>query len=486
MNDSAELIDEAASLGAVVRLREGEVYCVGSTERLGEDLLASLRRNKADIRRYLRTCRTAYDVAGSDIEASLPVGPLKGGILYDHSVNPTSCAYNMGFVVHAAGVIDPGAWERAWRQVVANHCNLRSLFVVDAAGFRQLVLSEPWLRMNSVDLRGLRREEREAEAERLLDDVVTEPFDLSREIPIRLAIIRIADDEFRIAVCLHHISCDADSLVILIDEVRTLYSAFLNGAEHSFAVAPAVPDLVFSIQEYAWSKSDECRSQLDEWCRELGGAPPLLPPLSGRSGVRPIERIPICVPSEVASLVETTGYTAFQVHLVAFARALAKLFGQHDVTVGVPCRVRSAAASRVVDCLLNLLPIRLRPLQQRTAREALAATHGRVRVCQARDRVPYGEVRRAIATASRKAPPEIGVVLTFVANRFELGEWPGVKFHNLTPCVKEGKFALNAQVHWIDRNLHGHMEFVSDAIGHDAVESLVRGWLEELMWVVRA
>ncbi|WP_419788897.1 amino acid adenylation domain-containing protein [Mucilaginibacter sp. E4BP6] len=106
-------------------------------------------------------------------------------------------------------------------------------------------------------------------------------FDLSRQIPIRVAVYHKSRDEFHLYLRLHHIAADGWSLSVLINELAAIYVGQLEGREE------VLPRNSISYIDYAlWQRgqlnSSTWRSGLAYWQAKLKGAEPVGFPIDKR------------------------------------------------------------------------------------------------------------------------------------------------------------------------------------------------------------
>lgn len=486
MNVAARLLEEAANAGIVLRALDGGLRLIASLEEPHPQLLTALKRQESQILKHFEHYGLKYAGARAAVESVVPMAPLKSSLFYEHLLDPEGLAYNMGFLVRARGVFDQRAWEQAWHHLLARHCDLRSTFVDDEGVLTQLVLSPPPLPLQHIDLRSLPAHEQEAAAAKWMTETLERPFNLQAQLPVRLAIITLDSSTHLLAVCLHHIAADADSLAILIEELREDYCAPAGTRDREIST---ISDIVCSVRHNAWTHSSECARQVRAWCDELRGVPWLFQPAPAPTARREFKRIPIHFPRDLMQPllrnVRSQRLTVFHLILAAFARAISIETGQDDLIVGAPVRAGSThGTERVIGCFANLLPIRLRPLAHATAQALLLNVRARAQSCLLRRDVPLRLIRHALSR--ERAPlPEIQAVLTFVTQDLTLKDWPGLTFDPLEARTLQVKFPLNAQLSFTEDSLEGHIEIATEILQVRGVAHIPQRFDRELRWLVR-
>jgi aspartate racemase len=126
-----------------------------------------------------------------------------------------------------------------------------------------------------IDLRSWRVEEREAEAQRIVNVEARKPFNLATGPLLRVQLLRLEEEEFIVMLSMHHIIADGWSMDVLIREIMVLYQAMSAGEES------LLPELPLQYADYArWQRQylqgEILEAQLSYWQKQLEGIPPLL------------------------------------------------------------------------------------------------------------------------------------------------------------------------------------------------------------------
>lgn len=195
---------------------------------------------------------------------------------------------------------------------------------------------------------------------RTLAEHAWRPFDLARDLPVRLVLCGVDGDGGALLLVAHHIATDGGSLATLVEELAALYDAFAAGGE--------VPDRLRG--EVPPAGADEPSAEdLAYWAERLEGVdvadaflpwarPAAIPPtFAGRTSVRPLS-----APAgrAVASLRRELGTTENLVLLTAWCLTLARHGAGDDLVVGVPVSRRGADSSAGVGFHVSTLPLRVR------------------------------------------------------------------------------------------------------------------------------
>ncbi|WP_458574274.1 condensation domain-containing protein, partial [Mycolicibacterium sphagni] len=144
----------------------------------------------------------------------LPLTPLQQGLLFHASAaQGGDDVYAVQLYVGLSGPLDPDRLHEAVQAVVARHPNLAARFSQKYDDPVQILLAEPDVPWQYVELDTGDVEDQIAQlcaAERLA------VCELGNQPPIRAALIRTGTDEYRFVLTNHHIVLDGWSLPILL------------------------------------------------------------------------------------------------------------------------------------------------------------------------------------------------------------------------------------------------------------------------------
>ena len=187
------------------------------------------------------------------------LSPAQQRLWFLHRLEPESAAYNLFNVWRLRGPLAPDALRAAIGDLAARHEILRTRYPDDDG--RPAVTVEP---VGSLGLEEIELHGAEDEAERLVAARVNAPFDLTAAPPVRVCLIRLAEDDHVLCLVLHHIAGDGWSLNILRDDLAALYAA----RRHGTAAALAEPLVQYAeIGPEYWNRDRD--AALEYWRAQL-------------------------------------------------------------------------------------------------------------------------------------------------------------------------------------------------------------------------
>ncbi|MEO7331485.1 MAG: condensation domain-containing protein, partial [Minicystis sp.] len=302
----------------------------------------------------------------NNIEDIHPLSPMQQGILFHALFSGDPGAYVMESASTLRGALDAPAFVRAFQAVVARHPSLRSSFVWEKLDQpMQVVWRRVPLPVEQEDLRGLSAGEQTARVARFLEVERGKGFDLGRAPLMRLALLRLRDDEHRFVWTAHHLLLDGWSSAIVLKEVFALYDAEVSGKALKLDPVAAYGELIGWLQ-----KQDRARAEAF-FKKELQGftePTPLgvdRPPGGEVPSPRFGERQVFFTEEQSARLTafaRTHKLTPGTVLQGAWALLLSRYSGRDDVVFGAVLSGRSAPIAgieRMVGVFINTLPVRV-------------------------------------------------------------------------------------------------------------------------------
>ncbi|MBZ4336622.1 non-ribosomal peptide synthetase, partial [Corallococcus sp. AS-1-12] len=303
-----------------------------------------------------------------DLEDLYPLSPVQEGMLFHARLSPESGVYFEQLAWTFRGPVDMPRLQRAWRELVERNAILRTTFLWESVPQPlQAVRAKVELEWAEHDWRGLDATQQQARREALLDEDRARGFDLVRTPPSRVAMVRVAESEWRCHWSFHHLLLDGWSVGLLFDELFALYDALEQGAPLQRERAPEYRGYI------AWLKQQDLGEAESWWRRTLSGfaTPTPLPESTAAvresAGVPAVKELKLRLPDAM-----TESLQAFtrrhRVTLNTLAQAtwglvLGRQAGVDDVVFGATVSGRPPALAGVegmVGMFINTLPVRVR------------------------------------------------------------------------------------------------------------------------------
>ncbi|MET3493977.1 amino acid adenylation domain-containing protein [Variovorax boronicumulans] len=203
-------------------------------------------------------------------------------------------------------------------------------------------------------------------------------FDLSRPGLVRIELARLAHDEWLVAMVLHHIVTDGESIALLAREIGRRY------AQPGAVSAPRLQYVDYAAWDRRGALDPAHQAHLAYWKTQLDGAPAFLslpadhprPVVSSHAGAAHAFFLPEAELAQAGEVFAQLGVSRFMGLLATFKLALYHHTGSRDLCIGTPVTNRRALPTRAMQgYFLDMLVLRTRF----AATDTLADFIGKVR-----------------------------------------------------------------------------------------------------------
>ncbi|MBB5868352.1 amino acid adenylation domain-containing protein [Allocatelliglobosispora scoriae] len=301
----------------------------------------------------------------------LPLTPLQEGLLF-HTLRDTAGpdVYTGQLTIDLAGSVDAEALRAAGQALLDRHPNLRLAFRQRATGQPVALVPRrvelPWRSLSPAP----------GEVADVLAAEMAQRFDPAKPPLLRMVLLRVGPDAYRLVVTHHHLLLDGWSMPLLITELLGLY------AGHE--LAPVV-----DYRHYlSWLDAQDRTAATKAWQDALAGldgptllagepaGPPTLPD-------RVVADLPADLTTRLVALGRRHGFTLNTLVQGAWGVLLGALTGRTDVVIGTTVAGRPPTlpgAESMIGLYINTIPVRVRVAPD----EPITTVLGRLQSEQAR------------------------------------------------------------------------------------------------------
>ncbi|MEV4561064.1 amino acid adenylation domain-containing protein, partial [Kitasatospora sp. NPDC049285] len=387
--------------------------------------------------------------------------------------------YHIPVAVRLRGPLELPQLQQALNAVLARHEALRTVYPELDGEPWQLVLDTPelLLQVREVTEDGLPAELTEAAARR---------FDLSRELPLRAVVFRVAPEECVLLLVLHHIAGDGWSLAPLL---RDLEAAYLG---RELDVLPVqYGDYALWQREVLGAEDDPesvASRQLAYWREALAGLPEVLelPADRQRPAVASYEgdRLPWHLDGEtheaVTALAREAGASVFMVLQAALATLFTRLGAGTDIPLGTAVAGRTdEALDELVGFFVNTLVLRTDTSGNPSFRELVKRVREHDLSAYAHQDVPFERLVEVLNPERSLARHPLFQTMLLLQNAAE----PDLDLPGITPSLEGisgalAKFDLTFDLHETfdaegrPAGIAGEIEYAQDLFDPESVTAL--------------
>lgn len=359
-------------------LKKVRLRCNAPEKVLTSDLIAQISERKSEIIAFLNQAYSVNRLSPQSIpiesvsrQRNLSLSFAQQRLWFLAQVEPSS-TYNEPVSVRLVGSLNIRALEQSLNEIVRRHEVLRTTFKVVDGQPIQIIAPTLILKLPVLDLQELPKTEREAEILRLAVQEADQPFDLAKDISLRVKLLKLGEAEHVMLFTMHHIVTDAWSNGILVRELSTFYQTFCS--EKSKPEQTTLPKLSVQYADFAhwqrqWLKGEVLENQLSYWRQQLAGAPTKLD-LQRIAGQLPLPtqteecatqsfQLSTHLSEELRKLSRQEGVTLFMTLLAGFKTLLYRYTNQDDIVVGTDVANRNRAEIEpLIGFFVNLLVLR--------------------------------------------------------------------------------------------------------------------------------
>ena len=307
-------------------------------------------------------------MSSTDIEDILSLSPIQKGLLFHSLYAPDAGVYFQQVHCVLRGNLDLQAFRQAWQQSINRHSILRtSFFWEDLEEPVQVVNREVTLPIELEDWSELADSEQQS---RLLDFLEADRrrgFELSRAPLLRLALLRLDEERYRLVWSHHHLLLDGWSIPLLLKEVFTVYRGLCWKEPVQLAQARPYRDYITWLQRQPLEEAERY------WREKLRGlkSPTTLALGRGREARAEGEseyreqrlNLSAAETVELSAVARRHQLTLNTLVQGAWGLLLSRYSGEREVLFGTTVAGRPAelhGVEQMVGVFINTLPMRVR------------------------------------------------------------------------------------------------------------------------------
>ena len=426
-------------------------------------------------------------------EEDLPLSFAQQRLWFLDQLEPGNSFYNIPAAVRLRGVLNVAALERTLSEVVRRHEALRTHFIALYGEPVQVIEAAAPLQLEVLDLSALEEEVREAEVLRLAQLEARQPFDLWRGPLLRVGLLRLGKEEHVALVTMHHIVSDGWSMGLFINEVATLYAAYVRGDESPLEELP-IQYADFAHWQRGWLQGEVLAAQLAYWRAELADAPTVIdlpsdkprPPVQTYRGANQPLQLSAALSAQLRDLSRRHGSTLFMTLLAAFDLLLCRYAGQEQVLVGTPIANRNRSETEgLIGFFVNTLVLRGDVRGNPSFSELLRRVRETALSAYAHQDLPFEKLVEELQPERDLSRSPLFQVMFVLHNApREALELEGLSLSRVESAVETAKFELLLGLQEVGEEIAGSINYNRDLYEAETIGRLVASYERVLQAVV--
>ncbi|MEP2639451.1 amino acid adenylation domain-containing protein [Roseobacter sp.] len=387
-------------------------------------------------------------------------------------LQPEQSAYHLSLSLRLSGPLNRDALERAIAAVAARHSVLRTHFPA-LDGLASVEIRPDYTPpLQDTDLSTTPKAQQHAQLNAVRHQETARPFELERQPPWRVRLVKCAAEDHVLVLTLHHILADEWSFGLMLADLENTY--------RGDTPAPAPP---VQYSDFAhWQDALDLSTQRSYWAGQLAQAPALitLPTDRARPDIRTNDagQVQISVaPAQSKALdrlFRQNGVTPFMGLLAAYAVFLHRHSGDTDLIIGTPVTNRQLSEFHdVVGLFVNTLAMRIRPDPAAAFSAVLAHVRDTVLAGHAHQDLPFETVIDMVK------PPRSEAHAPLVQTFFSMASAPRagtlgdkLSWQALPSATQHARFDLALEMFQTEHGLRGHFTFARDLFDEARVQDL--------------
>jgi amino acid adenylation domain-containing protein len=342
-------------------------------------------------------------------DRQIPLSIAQKDIWHFHELFHDSSASNSPIVLRFTGEFSPQVLESSLNEIIRRHEILRTNFSIKEGEPVQVITPSLTLPLRLINLQDIPLAKRELESKIISIKETQYRFDLTNEPLIRITLLQLNPSEHLLLITMHHIITDAWSHGIFLEELGTIYNAFLSG----LSTQKPLPELAiqyadFTLWEQECLNEEVLEKQLSYWQQKLAGIPQplnLLPTLqpqqSNNSKFTSLCSIVLAesLVTSIKALSRSQAVTIFVILLTALKILLYKWSGQTDIIImAATANRKTPAIEKMLGCFINDISLRSFVEDSQTGINLLEEVKQTVSEGVANQDIPLQKVVKAVSS----------------------------------------------------------------------------------------
>ena len=483
-----ELLFELSERGIKLWAEGEKLHLRAAKEALTPEIRESINEHKAVLLASLNQhnqikLASSISIPTVPRDKEIPLTFNQEGLWFLDQLAAKSSTYNISAARKIVGNLNLVVLEKCIAEIVKRHEILRTSFRMINGSAIQVINTDVTVLLSVIDLQVLPEKEQLLKVQYLANQEAQQSFDLTTAPLVRFKLLKLGSESYILLLTIHHIISDVWSMGIIIQELATLYKAFIAGQPSP------LPKLALQYADYAywqrqWLTNELLEEQYNYWQKQLAGAPNLLilptdrprPSAHTFHGSLLYFQLDKKLTQELKQLSQQTAATLYMTLLTAFMILLSYCSGQKDILVGSPIANRNISdLNLLIGFFVNTLVMRGNLLDNPTIQEMLERVKKVALDAFAHKDLPFGKLVEKLCPERNQSYNPLFQVC-FVLQNTPIGKLnlPGLSISSLNLDRDAAMFDLTLSMEETESGLQGYWEYNSDLFDVGTIEQMFR------------
>ncbi len=337
----SEVFNVCEKNGIHLSVEKNNLKVVSTRNRISNQVKNLLKDNKDALLSALKEQTSEVKISPVQQKDNIVASHAQRRIWFQTKLEKLTKPFNTYRSVSFNGELSIAALKMAIGTIINRHQILRTVYK-DVSGEPQpILLNEYEFDIELKDISHLAESEHDGEIRELSEEIIARRFDLESDLMVRVALIKISENQHTLISVIHHIATDGWSTGLFVRELNQLYNAYLQDQAN-----PLKP-LAIQYSDYAaWQKKELSGDKLDDllayWTERLDAYPKLHSLPLDRS--RPLQfshkgrvyhqEISQETTNKLTQFCQSVNATPFIVLETVFALLVSRFSNQENVAIG--------------------------------------------------------------------------------------------------------------------------------------------------------
>ncbi|MBQ4862208.1 amino acid adenylation domain-containing protein [Pseudoalteromonas sp. MMG013] len=348
---TCELIQLLENNNITLGVNDNKLKIQSKGKAVEPSLLELIRENKVQLIDQLNKNQTqrSQKIAKCSIDSQFAkLSFAQQRLWLTDQISGGSPQYNIPAILRLTGSLDKHVLQQTLDTIVERHEVLRTTYVLMGDTAHQKIHPAQSVTIQHHSLTDLEPATRDHEMKKIVQQEVNSSFALDTQWPIRVMLITLSENEYVLALTVHHIASDGWSMGVLVKEFTQLYQSISAGNGNTLSDLP-IQYVDFTYWQHELSQSGELEKQLEYWQTQLhdipnvhqltkGRARPARPTYVGEVSKYQIDK---GLKDKLSLLAKENNASLFMVLQSAFSLLLSRWSSENDIVIGSPAAGRN-------------------------------------------------------------------------------------------------------------------------------------------------
>ena len=314
-----------------------------------------------------------------------------------------------------------------------------------------------------------------------LQQQVEKGFDLTKDLMLRVSLLKLDEASHILLFCMHHIASDGWSTPILVRELGHVYSSLVSESPIS------LPPLPVQYSDYAhWQhrhlKGEVLESYRTYWEQQLSGIPSIhdlpldciRPQVQDGKGKIVRGELPKELNGQLQKLAQDNDCTLFMLLQTAFSVLLYRQSNNEDILMGTPIANREQnEVANLIGFFVNTLVLRSDLSGNPGFTELLIRNKAMLLDAYEHQQMPFEQLVEMLQPQrSLNHSPLFQIMFVLQNNERETLELPGLQIKGLEMERTTAKFDLTLSISETERGIYCNWEYASSIFEEGTIQAL--------------